>query len=253
MTVPARVLLLGGTSEASRLARLLSGRAELVVVTSLAGRTAAPAAQPGLMRVGGFGGTAGLASYLRSEGISLVVDATHPFAAVMRWHAFEACQDLGVPRLRVERPPWRPVPGDRWTPVASVEAAAAAVAAGRSGHVFLTIGRTDLAAFSRAADGRRRWLVRSIEPPEDLKLAPARVILGRGPFTEDSETELMSGHGIDLLVSKNSGGDATAAKLAAARRLGLAVVMVDRPASPPGPVAATADEAAGWVLETVAG
>lgn len=250
---PARVLLLGGTTDASRLARLLAGRRDLDVVTSLAGRTAAPAAQPGLMRVGGFGGATGLASYLQAEGISLVVDATHPFAAVMRWHAFEACRSLGVPRLRVERPPWWPVPGDRWTRVASIEMAAAAVAAGRSGHVFMTIGRTDLAAFSVAVDGRRRWLVRSIEPPEDLGLTPARVVLDRGPFSVDSEAELMTSHGIDLLVSKNSGGDATAAKLSAARRLGVEVVMVDRPASPPGPVAASAEEAAGWVLETLAG
>lgn len=251
MTARVRVLLLGGTSEASRLARLLAGQDDLVVVTSLAGRTATPATQPGAMRVGGFGGTDGLAAYLQDEGISLVVDATHPFAAVMRWHAFDACRDLGLPRLRVERPAWQPAPGDRWTSVASIDAAAASVAAGRARHVFLTIGRTELAAFSVAADGRRRWLIRSIEPPEDLTLEPAQVVLDRGPFNEEGEAELMSGQGIDLLVSKNSGGQATAAKLSAARRLGLEVVMVDRPASPPGPRAPGADEAARWVDETL--
>ena len=253
MTASARVLLLGGTSEASRLARLLAERDDLVVVTSLAGRTATPAVQPGVMRVGGFGGTEGLAAYLRAEGIALVVDATHPFAAVMRWHAFDACRELGLPRLRVERPAWQPVPGDRWTRVASIDSAAASVAAGRSSHVFLTIGRTELAAFSVAADGRRRWLIRLIDPPEDLMLAPARVVLNRGPFSEEGETELMAGAGIDLLVCKNSGGEATAAKLSAARRLGLEVVMVDRPGSPPGPRAAGADEAVRWVVETLAG
>lgn len=253
MNARARVLLLGGTSEASRLARLLAGRGDLVVVTSLAGRTVTPAAQPGVMRVGGFGGTEGLVAYLRDEGISLVVDATHPFAAVMRWHAFDACGELGLPRLRVERPAWRPGPGDRWTTVAGIDAAAAAVAAGRSSHVFLTIGRTELAAFSVAADGRRRWLIRSIDPPEDVTLAPARVVLDRGPFSEEGETELMAGHRIDLLVSKNSGGEATAAKLSAARRLGVEVLMVTRPPSPPGPAAAGADEAARWVVETLAG
>ena len=246
---PARLLLLGGTSEASRLARLLAGRDDLVVITSLAGRTAAPAAQPGLMRVGGFGGTDGLAAYLRRERISLVVDATHPFAAVMRWHAFEACQSVGVPRMRVERPAWSAGPGDLWTDVTTVGEAAEVVASGSSRHVFLTIGRSDLGAFAIAVDRRRRWLIRSIDPPEALLLSPARVVLDRGPFSEDSEVELMAGSGVDLLVSKNSGGDATAAKLAAARRIGIGVVMVGRPPSPPGPVASKADEAACWVAQ----
>jgi precorrin-6A/cobalt-precorrin-6A reductase len=228
---------------------LLADLDDLVVVTSLAGRTTTPSAQPGLMRVGGFGGVDGLAAYLRSEEISLVVDATHPFAAVMRWHALDACRIEGVPRLRVERPPWSPGPGDLWTSVASMQAAAALVVRRRPEHVFLTIGRGELDVFTGAADGRRRWLIRSIEPPEPLTLAPARVVLDRGPFTEASEAELMSANGIDLLVSKNSGGEATAAKLAAARLLGVEVIMVERPSSPPGPAASSAPEAARWVLQ----
>ncbi len=252
-TAPARLLLLGGTSEASRLARLLAERDDLVVITSLAGRTASPLPQPGLVRVGGFGGTEGLAAYLRCEGISLVVDATHPFAAVMRWHAFAACGAEGVPRLRVERPAWSAGDGDLWTSVATMGAAAEEVASGRSTHVFLTIGRSDLDLFSVAADGRRRWLIRSIDPPGFLTLAPARLVLDRGPFTEESEADLMAASGVDLLVSKNSGGDATAAKLAAARRLGIGVVMVERPSSPPGPVASSADEAARWVVQHLYG
>jgi precorrin-6A/cobalt-precorrin-6A reductase len=247
----ARLLLLGGTSEAGRLSRVLADRRGLTVVTSLAGRTNRPAAAPGERRIGGFGGTAGLAAYLREERISAVVDATHPFAAVMRWHALDACNSTEVPRLRLERPSWAPRPDDRWTVVPTMTDAAAATAAHQAHRVFLTIGRTGLEAFLPAADGRRWWLIRSIDPPRSLELHPAEIVLDRGPFTVDAETDLMLRHGVDLVVTKNSGGDATAAKLAAARHLGIEVLMVSRPPSPPGPSATTPDEAARWVIETL--
>ncbi len=251
MTVPPRVLLLGGTTEAGGLADVLSARDDASVVTSLAGRTAAPAAVPGRRRVGGFGGTGGLVAYLRSERIAAVVDATHPFAEAMRWHAYDACREAGVPRLRLERPRWQAQEGDRWTVVPDVAAAAAAISAGPARRVFLATGRGDLAAFVPGVDGRRWWLVRSIDPPARLPLHPAEVVLARGPFSVDGEVELMERHRIDLVVTKNSGGDAAAAKLHAARQLDVAVVVIDRPPSPVGPSAATVGEALEWLCASL--
>ncbi|MHB1582230.1 MAG: cobalt-precorrin-6A reductase [Acidimicrobiales bacterium] len=251
MTDVPRLLLLGGTTEAGLLAEALSARDDLVVVASLAGRTASPAALPGRRRTGGFGGTDGLAAYLRAERISALVDATHPFAARMRWHAYEACNRTGVPRLRLERPRWRAQPGDRWTVVATLAAAAEQIAAGRSTRVFLTTGRSELDAFASASDGRRWWLVRSIDPPERLLLHPAEVILDRGPFTVEAETALIARRQIDLVVTKNSGGDATAAKLEAARNLGVDVLVVDRPPSVDGPSASTVADALEWVCASL--
>jgi len=251
VTDPPRLLLLGGTTEAGRLAEALSARGDLVVVTSLAGRTANPAPLPGRRRTGGFGGTEGLAAYLRAERISALVDATHPFAARMRWHAYEACNRTGVPRLRLERPRWQAQAGDRWSVVTTLAAAAEQIAGGRSRRVFVTTGRSELDAFASASDGRRWWLVRSIDPPERLLLHPAEVILDRGPFTVDGETALMARQRIDLVVTKNSGGDATAAKLGAARNLGVDVLVVDRPPSPDGPSASTVADALEWVCASL--
>lgn len=251
MTDLPRLLLLGGTTEAGRLAEALSARDDLVVVPSLAGRTASPAPLPGRRRTGGFGGTEGLAAYLRAERISALVDATHPFAARMRWHAYEACNQTGVPRLRLERPRWQAQAGDRWTVVTTMAAAAEQIAARRSHRVFVTTGRGELDAFASASDGRRWWLVRSIDPPERLPLHPAEVILDRGPFTVDGETALMARQQIDLVVTKNSGGDATAAKLEAARNLGVDVLVVDRPPSPDGPSARTVADSLEWVCASL--
>ena len=246
-----RVLLLGGTTEARRLADALSARDDLELVTSLAGRTAAPATAAGRRRVGGFGGTDGLVAYLRSERVAVLVDATHPFAAGMRWRAHDACVETGVPRLRLERSGWEALTGDRWTVVPDVAAAAAAISAGSARRVFLTTGRGDLASFAPAADGCRWWLVRSVDPPARLPLWPAEVILDRGPFSVEAEAQLLTRHRIDLLVTKNSGGDATVAKLRAARALGVAVLVVDRPPSPDGPSAGTVAAALDWVCATL--
>jgi precorrin-6A/cobalt-precorrin-6A reductase len=251
VTDPHRLLLLGGTTEARQLAEALAGEDDLVVVTSLAGRTSSPSQAPGQQRTGGFGGARGLAQYLRTARISALVDATHPFAPVMRWHAEAACAATGVPRLRLERPAWVPGPGDRWTTVASLAEAAAEIASGSSQRVFLTVGRSDLDCFVPACDGRRRWLVRSIEPPGELPLHPAEAVCARGPFSLEAELALLSGHRIDLLVTKNSGGEATVAKLEAARLLGLPVLVVDRPPSPGGPVATTVADALEWLRATL--
>ena len=250
---PRRVLILGGTSEAAALARALADRPGLDVTTSFAGRTAAPRAAAGRTRVGGFGGPEGLAAHLRSERVDALVDATHPFAARMRWHAAAAAAATGTPRIRLERPPWQQTRGDRWVVVPDLAAAARAVTAGGHRRVLLTTGRTELAPFAACAGV---WfLVRSIEPPDSQPLPDAEVLLDRGPFTVDGERRLLADRGIDAVVTKNSGGTAVGAKLVAARELGLPVIVVDRPPNPPGPLARTVDAALAWlddVLEPAA-
>ncbi len=239
-----RLLILGGTGEAAALAHRLGRRAGLSIVTSLAGRTRAPAAVPGEVRSGGFGGAEGLARYLAERNIDLVIDATHPFAAQITANAAAACETAGVPRLVLARPPWQAQASDRWLRVPDARTAATVVGdLGR--RVFLSTGRQDLAPF---AGQQGIWfLVRMIdEPAEPLPLENYDVILGRGPFAAEDEAALMQEHGIAVLVSKNSGGQATYGKIEAARRLGLPVVMIDRPALPEGLAVHSVDEAAAW-------
>lgn len=247
LTEAKKLLILGGTGEAIALAGRLTEDPRLAVITSLAGRTREPAKVAGTVRVGGFGGAAGLATYLEAESIGLLIDATHPFAAQMAANAARACSETGVPRLKLLRPAWRAVEGDHWVEVSDVAASAQAVA-GTSRRAFLSVGRQDLAAFAGLED---LWfLVRSIEPLEAAcPLADCTVIQGRGPFTEAAEIALLKEHRIDLLVSKNSGGAATYAKIAAARSLGLAVVMIARPQAPPGETVESVEEAVAWVAE----
>ncbi|MDB5359175.1 MAG: precorrin-6x reductase [Rhodospirillales bacterium] len=235
-----RLLILGGTGEAAALARHLADRPNLHVISSLAGRVAAPVLPPGAVRIGGFGGVEGLAAYLAAEGIDAVVDATHPFAARMSFHAAEACKRLGVPLLAFVRPAWAPEPGDRWLPVADMAAAAALC----RGRVFLTVGRQELAPF---APSDAWFLIRAIDPPDGPLPAHHQLMLKRGPFTLADEIALLRDHQIDLLVSKNSGGPATHAKIAAARARGLPVVMVERPARPATEQASSLDAVAGWL------
>ena len=238
-----RVLILGGTAEGSVLARRLEGHDELEIISSLAGRTTAPAELPGEVRIGGFGGVDGLTRHLVDERIDALVDATHPFAAVMRFHAVEAAAAAGVPTIRVERPGWAPVEGDDWRIVPSLDAAADAISG--FGRVFLTTGRLELEPFARC---RATWfLVRSIDPPESMPLTTAKVVLARPPFSVEDELQTLFRHRIDAVVTKNSGGDATAAKLTAARQLGIPVVMVERPAATGGPLVRTVDEAVDWL------
>lgn len=241
-----RLLILGGTTEASRLAAALAGRADVQATLSLAGRTVAPAAAPLPQRVGGFGGADGLAAYLAAERIARVIDATHPFAARISANAVAACAQAGVPLLAFSRPPWRPEPGDLWTEVPDIAAAVAYLAARRPSRVFLTTGRLDLAAF-RAAP-HHHYLVRTIDPPApDERLPGMDAVSGRGPFAVTDEAAMMTRHGIDLLVTKNSGGTASGSKLSAARRLGVPVLMVARPAMPARPGTERLDEVLAWL------
>lgn len=233
------VLILGGTTEASALARALASEPGIRATLSFAGRTRDPAPPPIPWRSGGFGGAAGLAAYLHSHAIAALVDATHPFAAGISRNAVAAATEAGVALLAVVRPAWDAGPGDRWVHVPDMPAAAAALGAVPR-RVFLTVGQQELAPF--AAAPWHSYLVRSVEAPAPGLLPPGtRCIAARGPFAEADERRLLAEEGVEVLVTKNSGGTATAAKLAAARALGVPVVMVARP--PPSGAAAVPDAA----------
>ena len=196
--------------------------------------------------MGGFGGPEGLAQWMTDEHIAAVIDATHPFTAHMPHHVLQASRATGVPHLRVLRPEWTAEPGDRWTVVPDLDAAARHVALGPR-RVLLTTGRQELTPFARS-EAATWFLVRSIEMPDPMPLARAQVVLSRGPFRLDDELALMKTHRIDTLVTKNSGGSAAAAKLAAARQLGVDVVMIARPPAE-GQSVATTEEAMAWCRE----
>jgi precorrin-6A/cobalt-precorrin-6A reductase len=238
-----RILILGGTGEARELAGELVG-AGVDVLSSLAGRVGQPRLPEGPVRIGGFGGADGLAAFLREEGITGVLDATHPFAASITANAAQASRRAGVPLLVLRRPEW---PADSsWHLVPDITAAAAAVLVWPGDSVFLTTGRRDLGAF--AEDGRHRFLVRAVDPPDGPVPAGMTLLLDRGPYTVEGESALMREHGVGLLVTKNSGGPMTAAKLAAARDLGVQVVMVRRPPLPAMvAMVSTVGEAVCWV------
>ena len=245
MAEPRRVLILGGTAEARDLARRLAGQPDLEVVTSLAGVTRNPERPPGELRRGGFGGAAGLAAYLREEAVACLIDATHPYAERISANAAEAAATAGVPRLQLLRPPWRAEPDDRWVGVRDTEEAAARLPdLGR--RVFISSGRQGIGAFRALAE---HWfLIRLIDPPEaPLPLPDYEVTPGRAPFTVEEETALLRRQRIEVLISKNSGGAMTYAKIAAARHLGLPVIMLDRPRPTSGPTVTEPAAAADWL------
>ncbi|AXK36406.1 cobalt-precorrin-6A reductase, partial [Streptomyces armeniacus] len=259
---PRHVLILGGTTEARRLAEVLhadvrdeadvrGGDAVQVgdavrVTTSLAGRVTRPVLPPGEARIGGFGGTDGLTRWLREQRVHALIDATHPFAGTISFHAAAAAAAAHVPLLALRRPGWAPGEGDDWHPAGSlVEAAGLLPGLGR--RVFLTTGRMGLAAFAEPGLDGLWFLVRSVDPPDGPVPRSTEVLLDRGPFTLDGERELLRRHRIDVLVTKDSGGAATAPKLRAAREAGLPVVVVRRPAVPEGVrVVGTVEEAVAY-------
>ncbi|WP_431232207.1 cobalt-precorrin-6A reductase [Mycolicibacterium psychrotolerans] len=238
-----RILLLGGTGEARALAARLHPHRD--IVSSLAGRVPDPALPVGPVRIGGFGGVDGLRQWLRANDIGAVIDATHPFAATMTAHAARACAELHLPHLVLSRPAWDPAGAVQ---VASdVDAADVIVERGFS-RVFLTTGRSGVRPFT----GSDAWfLIRVVTPPDaDVLPRNHEVVLSRGPYGYDDECALLRDNRIDVLVTKNSGGELTEAKLAAAKDLGVTVVMIDRPPLPAGVTAVgTVDEAEAWVTE----
>jgi precorrin-6A/cobalt-precorrin-6A reductase len=241
------LLILGGTGEASTLARavLASFGDALNLTTSLAGRTERPGPLPTRVRIGGFGGPAGLAAYLVQHGVRRLIDATHPFAVRISTEARLACEEARVPRLLLLRPPWRRHPLDRWIEVDDMAAAAEVV--GRVGRrAFLTVGADEIACFA-AADGVR-FLVRLVDPPRQrLPLRCHEVVIGRGPFALAEERHRLERHAVDVLVCKASGGAATEAKIIAARDLGIPVIMVRRPPPEPGDAVETVEAAVDWL------
>jgi precorrin-6A/cobalt-precorrin-6A reductase len=239
-----RALILGGTGDANQLAdRFVRGGIDAVY--SYAGRTQIPLPHALPTRVGGFGGVTGLADFIREQSITHVIDATHPFAAEMSRHAVEACAATGTPLLALERAPWARATGDQWIEVGDIDAAVAALPDERA-RVFLAIGRQYLAPF--ATKPQHAYTLRFVDAPDGvLPLPDAEVIVSRGPFTLDSDRELMRSRGIEFLVARNSGGTGARAKIDAARELRLPVIMIERPALPERPRVESIEEVLAWL------
>jgi precorrin-6A/cobalt-precorrin-6A reductase len=240
-----RILILGGSSEATALAKTLATRADLDAILSLAGRTKNPAPMPLPTRSGGFGGVEGLMSYLRDERINAVIDATHPFAAQMKHNAAQACAATNTPLSAFSRAPWVAGEGDDWIEVDSAAEAAAALGETPKKNVFLAIGRQQAGAF---AQSQHHFVLRAIDAP-DAEALPASLdlVLARGPFSIADEIALLRDKKIDVMVSKNAGGEATRAKIDAARAEKLPVVMIRRPKTPERPVFENIEDALAWI------
>ncbi len=242
-----RVLLLGGTTEASQIGRALAA-AGVAGVYSYAGRTATPVAQPLTTRVGGFGGIDGLADYIKHEQITHVIDATHPFASQISRNAVDACAKTNTPLIAYLREPWIAGPRDDWRHVATVEDAAAALPV-HPARIFLAIGRQYLVPF--AAQPQHFYLLRLVDAPATaLPLPDAEIVLARGPFTIEGDLALLRDHRITHVVARNAGGEGARAKLDAARGLGLSVIMIDRPILPERKVAQSVDQIMRWLTHS---
>ncbi|MFB8279349.1 cobalt-precorrin-6A reductase [Nocardia colli] len=226
-----KTLILGGTREARELAAIAAGEQGFDIVSSLAGRVRDPLLPVGAVRVGGFGGVEGLRKWLVDNGIDTVVDATHPFAGIISANAAAAAADLRLPLVHLRRPGWSEQHGDRWIRVPDLAAAAKTVAE-LGNRIFLTIGRQGVGTFAGLTS---QWfLIRAIDSPAGALPPQHELLLARGPFAIEDEVQLLADRRIDVLVTKDSGGDQTDAKLTAARRAGLPVVMIDRPPLPEG-------------------
>jgi precorrin-6A/cobalt-precorrin-6A reductase len=240
-----QILILGGTAEARQLASALADRKIFAVTLSLAGRTAEPAPQPVPVRRGGFGGADGLARYLRDQRIDVLIDATHPYAAAISANAAKASAVTNVKLLALRRPPWNKIAGDNWIEVATVAAAVAALGT-MLRRVFVALGRKELAPFEAAP--QHFYLVRSVDRVDPLLAVPhAEYVTARGPFGEAEDRALLEHHRIEIIVAKNSGGSATYGKIAAARALGLPVVMLARPALPEVEAVNSVGEGLDWL------
>jgi precorrin-6A/cobalt-precorrin-6A reductase len=240
-----RALILGGTNDANRLADTVK-RAGLDAVYSYAGRTQSPVRQSLPMRTGGFGGVIGLTEFIVREGITHVIDATHPFAAGMSRHAVEACAVSKIPLIALERAPWTRVAGDRWIDVENIDAAVEALPEA-SARVLLAIGRQHLAPF--AARPQHAYTLRFVDPPDGTlpPLPDAIVIVSRGPFTVAGDVDLMRRRNIGWVVARNSGGTGARAKIDAARELDLPVVMIARPELPKRARVESIEEVLTWL------
>ncbi len=247
LSIMKKILILGGTGDAVKLAAKLATIPEIEVISSLAGRTKKPAALVGQVRIGGFGGAEGLANYLRANSIDLLIDVTHPCAGQITINGAIAAKIVNIPHLMLVRPQWEKVAGDHWIEVETVEAAAEAIPESVK-RVFITSGRQQLEPFlQRSHSYPDTWyLIRSIDPP-DLTLSNSQLLLDRGPFNLEQERQLLREYQIQAIVSKNSGGDATYAKIVAARELGIPIIMVQRPQMPEGDKVTSIQQAIAWL------
>jgi len=240
-----KILILGGTTEARALAGPLAGRDDLVVTLSLAGRTANPLPQPVPVRSGGFGGVDGLERYLRAERIDALIDATHPYAATISANAAHAAARANVPFIALRRAPWAKTDGDQWIEVGSIAEAVKALGCVPR-RVFLALGRKEIEPFAMAPE--HVYLVRSVDPVDPPLAVPHAIYLtARGPFSETDDRALLERHRIDVVVAKNSGGEASYGKIAAARALHLPVILLRRPALPDVEAVETVDEVVAWL------
>ena len=244
-----KLLILGGTGDASSLVTEAAKIPGVQLITSLAGRTSQPAELNSPVRVGGFGGSTGLATYIKDNSIDALIDATHPFAAQISFNAANAANICGIPHLMLVRSPWKAVKGDRWLEVDTNQDAANQLPQ-LAQRVFLTIGRQEISTFSHL---NNIWfLMRMIDPPaEDIPIPQGNLLLEKGPFTLDHELELLVKYNIEAIVSKNSGGEATKAKIIAARMLKLPVVMVKRPPTPECKKVNNVSEALLWLATLI--
>jgi precorrin-6A/cobalt-precorrin-6A reductase len=239
-----RALVLGGTSDANRLADAIAC-ARIEAIYSYAGRTQSPVTQSLPVRTGGFGGESGLIEFIKAEQITHVIDATHPFAAEMSRHAIAACKALDLPLIALERALWTQIAGDRWIEVEDIDAAVDALPGPRA-HVFLAIGRQHLMPF--AAKPQHAYTLRFVDPPiGPLPLPDTEIIVSRGPFTFQGDLELMRTRNIEWVVARNAGGAGARAKIDAARELGLPIVMIARPALPERPRVESVEEVLAWL------
>jgi precorrin-6A/cobalt-precorrin-6A reductase len=239
-----RALILGGTNDANRLAEAAAERG-LDAIYSYAGRTQAPARQALPTRIGGFGGTGGLIDYIRQQGISHVVDATHPFAVEISRNAVAACATTGIALIALERAPWKRSPGDNWIEVEDLAAAVVALPEQRA-RIFLAIGRRHLGAF--AARPQHAYTLRLADAPDAaLPLPYASVVVSRGPFTLQGDRDLLRSRDIEWIVARNAGGSGALAKIEAARQLGLPVIMIARPQLPDRPSTESLGEVLGFL------
>ena len=242
------LLILGGSAEASALAAHVAAL-RMRATFSYAGRVVNPIAQPLPTRTGGFGGAAGLIDYLKDHSVTHLIDATNPFAAQISRNAVAACATAGVPMIALARSPWTPGPGDRWTRVPDVAEAARSLGS-IPRRIFLAIGRTEISVFE--AKPQHHYLLRFVDAPKERPALPHHdIIIDRGPFAETAERDLLETHRIDLLVSRNSGGEGARAKIDAARGLGLPILMIDRPDAPQRHEVGTIEEVLDWIAHSV--
>lgn len=239
------LLILGGTTQASRLAESCAAH-KLNATLSYAGRVERVKPQPIPTRSGGFGGAEGLAQYIQSNNITHLIDATHPFAAQISGNAITAARSLALPYCAFTRPAWQPQSDDDWQIIPSLEAAIDWLERPAM-RVMLAIGRQYLSAFE--AQPHHHYLLRLVDPPITPPNFPNhQIVISRGPFTLASDLELLKQHHIEVIISKNSGGEGARAKLDAARQLGLQVVMIERPSYPERLEFNALDAVMNWVL-----